>query len=231
MALFVLMPVISNAQQSETVVIGIINPALYKVAGDLTIQSFTLSPTTINVGETVMSVVRWVSVSGGAVKVKLPYPGGAADSTTVNAIAGTVYETRFWRNVVAAAGTYTLTVSVIKGSETATATATLVVNGPVNQPPVVTSVTITGNTIVGSTLTGGYTYFDVDGDLQGVSTFKWYRNNVIIAGATSITYLLTTADLSATIKFEVTPVAQTGASPGLPVQSSAVGPVVNPNQP
>ncbi|MFA4818832.1 MAG: hypothetical protein WC621_03250 [Patescibacteria group bacterium] len=106
--------------------------------------------------------------------------------------------------------------------------------GPVvnpNQPPVVTSVTITGNTIVGSTLTGGYTYSDVDGDLQGVSTFKWYRNNVAITGATTATYTLTAADLSATMKFEVTPVAQTGASPGLPVQSSGVGPVVNPNQP
>jgi len=135
---FLLMPLVSNAQQSETVVIGTINPALYKVAGDLTVQSFTVSPSTINTGDMVMSVIRWVSVSDGTVKVRLPYPGGGVDSTIIPALANRVYETRFWRNVAASAGTYTLTVSVIKGSETATATATLVVNVPANRPPTLT---------------------------------------------------------------------------------------------
>ncbi len=148
---FLLMPAVILAQQKlyllekmpeiykapVTVAVGKINPSLYKVTGDLTVQSFTVSPSTINTGDVVMSVIRWVSVSGGTLKVRLPYPGGAVDSTIINAIAGTVYETRFWHSVFVV-GIHTLTVSVIKGSETATATATLVVNGPVNHLPTLT---------------------------------------------------------------------------------------------
>ena len=106
-----------------------------------------------------------------------------------------------------------------------------VVSGPVgpitvpNSVPVASSVTISGSPIVGQLLTGSYTYSDVDGDAQGASTYRWLRNGVAISGATATSYTLVAADEGALITFEVTPVAATGASPGAPVQSAAVGPV------
>jgi hypothetical protein len=61
--------------------------------------------------------------------------------------------------------------------------------------------------------------------LQGASTFRWRRDNVVIAGATAQTYTLVVADQGAMVSFEVTPVALSGPSPGLAVTSAAVGPV------
>jgi 6-phosphogluconolactonase (cycloisomerase 2 family) len=92
----------------------------------------------------------------------------------------------------------------------------------VNSPPTATSVNITGTPTVGQVLTGHYAYGDVDGDLQGTSTFRWLRDGVAISGATSITYTLAGADAGRAIRFEVTPVAATGASPGSPALSSGV---------
>ncbi|MEK7580442.1 MAG: hypothetical protein AAB465_02435, partial [Patescibacteria group bacterium] len=89
-----------------------------------------------------------------------------------------------------------------------------------NSVPVAESVIITGTLWVGKTLTGNYTYYDANYDLQGISTYQWYRNNTAITGATSKTYKLVSADLGATIKFEVTPKAATGKTPGATVQSA-----------
>ena len=102
-----------------------------------------------------------------------------------------------------------------------------------NRFPYATSVIQTGNGWVGNPLTGAYTYNDADNDPQGVSTFKWYRadnasglNEVAISGATSQTYTLTADDTTKFIRFSVTPVAQTGASPGEEVKSSGyIGPI------
>ena len=92
-------------------------------------------------------------------------------------------------------------------------------------PPTASSVFISGAPQVGQVLTGNYTYADAEGDLQGASTFRWLRDNVAIAGATAQSYALVAADEGALIRFEVTPVAQSGPSPGLAVTSAAVGPV------
>jgi len=92
-------------------------------------------------------------------------------------------------------------------------------------PPTASSVFISGTPQVGQELTGSYTYADAEGDLQGTSTFRWLRDNVPIAGATGQGYALVAADEGALIRFEVTPVAQSGPSPGLAVTSAAVGPV------
>ena len=97
--------------------------------------------------------------------------------------------------------------------------------GAANTAPTATGVSITGNAEVGQVLTGNYTYNDADGDLEGTSTFRWLRNGAEIGGATLQTYTLAGADEGAMIIFEVTPVAQTGTSPGTAVQSAAVGPV------
>lgn len=88
-----------------------------------------------------------------------------------------------------------------------------------NQAPVASSVNITGSVTLGATLTGNYTYADNEGDLQGTSTFRWLRNDVAISGATNSTYVITIPDQGTTIKFEVTPVAQTGTTPGIAVSS------------
>ena len=74
---------------------------------------------------------------------------------------------------------------------------------------------------VGVLLNGSYDYYDVNGDLEGATTFQWYRaddasglNAVAISGATSTTYTITVADESKYIGFGVTPVAQTGTLVG-----------------
>ncbi|WP_410495216.1 S-layer homology domain-containing protein [Cellulosilyticum sp. ST5] len=99
--------------------------------------------------------------------------------------------------------------------------------------PTATVQAITGTLQVGETLTGHYTYSDVNGDLEGTSIYKWYRadnvsglNKAEIAGATTKTYVLTSADIGKYISFEVTPVAATGIAQGIAVESAWVGPVV-----
>jgi hypothetical protein len=96
-----------------------------------------------------------------------------------------------------------------------------------NSAPVASNVAVSGTPTVGQVLTAAYTYSDADGDAEGVTTFRWFRNGTAIAGATSRTYTLTTADIGAMIKVEVTPVALTGTSPGTAVQSPTVGPVID----
>jgi hypothetical protein len=91
-----------------------------------------------------------------------------------------------------------------------------------NAAPVASSVQISGTRWVGQVLTGTYAYTDAENDAQGTSTFRWLRNNVAIPGATSSTYTLVSDDAGQSIKFEVTPVASTGTSPGTAVQSSGV---------
>ncbi len=78
----------------------------------------------------------------------------------------------------------------------------------------------------GDTLTGSYEYGDEEGDPEGTSTFQWYRadnyegaNKTAIPGATSLSYTLQEADMWKCISFEVTPVAQSGVSPGDPAES------------
>ena len=100
-------------------------------------------------------------------------------------------------------------------------------------PPTATVQPITGTLQVGATLTGHYTYSDVNGDIEGTSTFKWYRadnasglNKTEIAGATSVTYMLQAADTGKYISFEVTPVAQTGTTQGTAVSSAWAGAIV-----
>jgi hypothetical protein len=92
-------------------------------------------------------------------------------------------------------------------------------------PPTASNVSTSGTPQVGQVLTGSYTYADVDGDDEGTSTFRWLRGTTPIAGATAPSYALVAADEGALIRFEVTPVAESGPSPGLAVPSDAVGPV------
>ncbi|MGK4567534.1 hypothetical protein [Flavobacterium sp. 3HN19-14] len=99
---------------------------------------------------------------------------------------------------------------------------------PSNAAPTATA-GISGTATVGQTLTGSHTYNDADGDLEGTSTYRWLRadngsglNEAAIPGETATTYLLGLADAGKFIRFGVTPVAATGASPGAEVYSSYV---------
>jgi hypothetical protein len=96
-----------------------------------------------------------------------------------------------------------------------------------NNAPVASDVSISGIAGVGNTLTGSYSYSDVDDDIEGTSTFKWYRaddvsgtNTASIGGAATTEYITTSADNEKYIAFEVTPVATSGALTGNPVKSS-----------
>jgi len=93
--------------------------------------------------------------------------------------------------------------------------------------PIATGVNITGTMEDGEVATGNYTYFDADGDLEGVSTFRWLSDDdgagtgkAAIGGATSQTYTIQVADVGKYLYFEVTPVALTGYSPGVAVESA-----------
>lgn len=103
-----------------------------------------------------------------------------------------------------------------------------------NQVPVASSVYIQGNLEYGSIVRGRYTYSDLENNAQGTSLFKWYRaesasgqGRVAIPGANMETYVIQLADLGSYISFEVTPVATSGATPGVPVESSFAGPLLN----
>ena len=103
--------------------------------------------------------------------------------------------------------------------------------GPANTKPYADNVTISGTAAIGSALTGSYNYHDVDGNLEGTSTYQWLRNGTVpITGATGISYLLTTDDEGNTVTFEVTPVSATGyPNTGAPVSSAPTATVFDPN--
>lgn len=86
-------------------------------------------------------------------------------------------------------------------------------------PPIASAVSISGILSLGQTITGNYTFGG--GDVEGTSTFKWYRDGVEIVGAISNTYLIVSNDQGHNIKFEVTPIS-TMPETGTPVQSSEV---------
>ncbi|MFD2329537.1 dockerin type I domain-containing protein [Cohnella sp. GCM10020058] len=96
--------------------------------------------------------------------------------------------------------------------------------GPDNEAPTASSVSFTGSLKVGNTLTGTYAYADAESDAELGTAFKWYTANdaagagkTAIAGATSSTLALTSAQANKYIIFEVTPGAATGTNIGTPV--------------
>ena len=123
--------------------------------------------------------------------------------------------------------------SAISGADQATIETSQKNYYGINQvAPIATAVLFTGTLTAGSLQTGTFTYSDGNNDAQGTSTFKWYRSNdalgtgkIAIGGATSSTYTVAAADDQKYVSFEVTPVALTGASPGLAVESPLRGPV------
>ena len=161
------------------------------------------------------STFRWLHTDG---EVDTPIDGATALTyTLVAADEGALI--KFEVTPVAQSG-------ISPGLAASAVVGPVVTPGPdPSTPPTASNVLIAGTPRVGQVLTGSYTYADADDDLQGASTFRWLRDNVAIAGATARSYALVAADEGTLIKFKVTPVAQSGPSPGLAATSAQVGPV------
>ncbi|MFV2003578.1 MAG: YHYH protein [Gammaproteobacteria bacterium] len=101
-------------------------------------------------------------------------------------------------------------------------------DGGTNSAPIASNVIITddngGNIQVGDTLTLSYTYSDADSDSEGTSLYRWFSNDIEIAGFTATTTLYTPVpeDFGTTLTVRVTPVAKSGKILGIPVFSTGV---------
>jgi hypothetical protein len=125
--------------------------------------------------------------------------------------------------VVGNDGSYPITVTATDdGGVPASTDEPFLLTVGANAPPTATNVAISGTLALGEVLTGSYTYNDAEGDLEGTSTFRWLRDGVAIPGATSTSYTVVEEDIEAALVFEVTPVAQSGATTGSPVESPPV---------
>jgi hypothetical protein len=87
----------------------------------------------------------------------------------------------------------------------------------IDMAPYAYNVAITGDAVPDAVLTGSYSYFDVNGDPEGASIYKWYiatqpdgSDKVLIDGATAKEYTVLVADIDKYLVFEVTPVAAGG---------------------
>lgn len=75
---------------------------------------------------------------------------------------------------------------------------------------------------IGDLLIGKYHCSDVEEYIENISTFRWLRDGVVIAGAARKTYKLTSADEGKVFIFEVTHVVTAGDKQGLSIVSSGV---------
>jgi hypothetical protein len=93
-------------------------------------------------------------------------------------------------------------------------------------PPWAYDAEIQGNLVHKKFLSGSYSYENVNGIREGISTYRWLRSNneegtdtIAIDTATRLTYTIDTLDIGKWLVFEVTPVAASGDSArGKPVQ-------------
>ena len=102
----------------------------------------------------------------------------------------------------------------------------VVIPGVVNQAPTVSNVTLTDTNgdlaAIGDTLLASYLYFDIEGDAEGQSEIRWFRDNDVINGANQLSYILTAGDTGKTLRFVITPVATTGELTGTSVMSNLI---------
>jgi len=106
---------------------------------------------------------------------------------------------------------------------------------PTNSAPQANDAKITdlnGGVIVkGDLLRGSYIYIDSDEDKEGDSIYQWLRDGVVILNEKTDEYELVSVDLGSGITFMVTPVAQTGISPGITLTSAVLNIPANANNP
>ena len=92
----------------------------------------------------------------------------------------------------------------------------------INKAPTASPVTLSGIAKEGKKLTGGYTYFDAESEIEGVTQFQWYvsASNIItsitdpqlepIVGESSLELYPTNTEINQYIYFAVRPVATSG---------------------
>lgn len=101
--------------------------------------------------------------------------------------------------------------------------------------PEISHIDIWGEAKVNDTLYGIYTYFDLNGDAEGSSTYQWYRsddslgtNKTLIEGATNNTYVPVTDDLDKYLSIAVIPVSSiSDYTTGQAVESQYTGPIIS----
>lgn len=86
----------------------------------------------------------------------------------------------------------------------------------VQQPPEARSLSISGDLYTSGSATGSYTFYDVNGDAEGVSTYKWYSaddlagTNKSDLGFTTTEIPISASEEDKYLIFEVTPVSVEG---------------------
>lgn len=75
---------------------------------------------------------------------------------------------------------------------------------------------------IGDLLIGKYHCSDVEEYIENISTFRWLRDGVVIAGAARKTYKLTSSDEGKVFTFEISHVVTAGNKQGLSIVSSGV---------
>ncbi len=94
--------------------------------------------------------------------------------------------------------------------------------------PVAENVSISGKGYVGDVIKSQYTYYDFNGDKEGITKFQWMRADSEngeykeIIGATEQEYTISTDDVDCWIKLRVTPVSEKQPFAGNEVSSNAI---------
>ena len=95
-----------------------------------------------------------------------------------------------------------------------------------NTAPVITAATIVdvnaGDVRKGDRLNASYTYSDEENNAEGASTFRWFRGKTLIANAASNFYIGVTEDEGQEIRYEITPIAESGLAQGDAVISAPI---------
>lgn len=126
-------------------------------------------------------VRRWDSTPAADYTVKYTINGGT-DWISLSNVNSTLLATSNWFTF--SSGTINSTASNIQIEIKNTGTTERIMfddfawtgySAPTNSAPTASSVTFSGTNNIGQTLTGTYTYADADSDLEGTSTFQWYR--------------------------------------------------------
>ncbi|MGG1556254.1 dockerin type I domain-containing protein [Paenibacillus ferrarius] len=168
-----------------------------------------------------VTTFKWYTATDAAGTGKAVINGAVSDTLTLTSAEANKFII-FEVTPVASAGTLT-------GTPVTYTSASAV---EPNAAPTAEEIKITGAWMLNQELTGWYNYLDADGDGEIGTTFKWYTaddasglNKTVIAGKTEKTLTLKAAQFGKYIIFEVTPKAASGTAAGIPVSSSAFGPV------
>ncbi len=80
----------------------------------------------------------------------------------------------------------------------------------IGSKPNVFELQIKGEFKIGTVLRGEYSYLDSEGDPEEGTQYRWYKNDELIIGASTLEYICQPSDSGAYISFEVVPSASTG---------------------